>query len=148
MKNFHNRYYISKDLAKDLTKLASAMFDKEKPHAEINNPKPILERLGIVKPKSMQEKIERLFEGPRGLIQQMYEQGEETPDEMNDFFIPGEEEGEPLSPYEYQVMQEETLRHRVDPAPDVPSPSSHEPSVPTGGTPNTQEEPNDQSAES
>lgn len=101
---FHKRYYISKKLAKDLTKLASCMYDPSDPAREINNPKPLFEALGIKKPLSMQERIERLFKGPRGLIQQMYEQGEETPEEMFDFG-PEDDDIEPLSPYEYAEMK-------------------------------------------
>jgi hypothetical protein len=112
---FHKRYYISKKLAKDLTKLTSAMYDPEDPAREINNPKPLFEALGIRKPLSMQEKLERLFRGPRGLIEQMYEQGEERPDEMFDF---GEEDDdiEPISPYEATVMVEERLKEDAPPA--------------------------------
>ena len=122
MNEFPSRYYISKKLANDLTKLASAMYDPEHPEREINNPKPLLEVLGIRKPLSMQEKLERLFEGPRGLIQQMYEQGEETPEEMNDLYI-GEDD-EPISPYEYHVMQEETPRTLPPKNKPAPTPRS------------------------
>lgn len=107
-KEFHKRYYITEKLAKDLTKLASAMYDEKHPESEINNPKPLFEALGIKKPLSMEEKLDRLFRGPRGLIQQMYEQGEETPEEMNDLDI--DDDIEPVSPYEYHVMQDETLK--------------------------------------
>jgi hypothetical protein len=101
---FHKRYYIDKKLAKDLTKLASCMYDPNDPAKEINNPKPLFEALGLKKPMSMQEKIERLFRGPRGLIEQMYEQGEERPEEMFDFG-PDDDDIEPLTPYEYAVMR-------------------------------------------
>ena len=47
---FQKRYYITKKTAKDLTELASCMYDRDNPAVEINNPKPLLERLGITKP--------------------------------------------------------------------------------------------------
>lgn len=104
------RYWITKELADDLTKLSQAMYDENNPAKEILNPKPLFEALGIRKPLSMEEKLERLFRGPRGLIEQMSAQGEETPEEMNDLDI--EDDIEPLSPHEYKIMQEETLKIR------------------------------------
>lgn len=105
---FQKRYWITKKQAKDLTKLASSMYDKDDPAVEINNPKPLLERLGIQKPLTMEQKLDRLFRGPRGIIQTMYEQGEETPEEMNDLQI--EDDVEPVSPYEFKIMEEENLK--------------------------------------
>lgn len=134
MNAFNQRYWISKELAEDLTKLASSMYDPNDPAREINNPKPLLEILGIRKPLSMEEKLERLFRGPRGLIQQMYEQGEETPEEMNDLDI--EDDVEPLSPYEYQVMVEERPS-------SIPTPSSG----PSAGDPKPPEEKTETSPE-
>lgn len=106
MSNFHDRYYITKETAKDLEKLMSSKYDKKHPALEILNPKPLFVALGIKKPKSMQERLEALFRGPRGIIQQMVEQGEETPEEMNDLDI--QEDIEPISPHEMHVMQEES----------------------------------------
>jgi hypothetical protein len=102
---FNKRYFITKELAEDLTKLSHSMYDPEDPAREINNPKPFLEILGLKKPLSMQEKLERLFRGPRGLIEQLKSQGEETPEEMNDFEM--HDDIDPLSPYELTVMEEE-----------------------------------------
>lgn len=121
-KEFHNRYYITKKLADDLTQLSSAMYAESHPEAEINNPKPLFEALGIKKPLSMQEKLDRLFRGPKGLIEQMYEQGEETPEEMNDLTI--EDDVDPISPYEFHIMEEET-------------PSSTNPGEPSGDSPSS-----------
>lgn len=126
MNDFNNRYWITKDLAKDLTKLTSAKYDPANPAMEVNNPKPLLEILGLKKPLSMEQKLERLFRGPRGLIQQMYEQGEETPEEMNDLDIP--DDIEPISPFEYHVMVEEQ-----------PSPLPTDPPAPSAGDPKPQD---------
>lgn len=109
-KAFNKRYWITQDLAEDLTQLANSMYSKDDPATEIMNPKPLLEILGLRKPLTMEQKLERLFRGPRGLIQQMYDQGEETPEEMNDLDI--DDDIEPLSPYEYQIMREETNLYR------------------------------------
>jgi hypothetical protein len=127
-KEFHKRYFISKELAKDLTKLSTAMYAESHPEAEINNPKPLFEALGIRKPLSMQEKLDRLFRGPRGLIEQMYEQGEETPEDFNDLDIP-DDDVEPISPYEYHVMQEEKPSSLSTPS----EPLTPDPSPPDGG---------------
>lgn len=99
-------YWITKDLAKDLTALAHAMYAESNPGVEVNNPKPLMEILGLKKPLSMQEKLDRLFMRPGGLIEQMYEQGEETPEDFDDFDIP-DDDIEPISPYEYHDMQPE-----------------------------------------
>lgn len=95
-------YWLTKEMAEDLTKLTKSVYDPEDPAREIPSPKPILEVLGIKRPKSMQEKIERLFERPGGIIDQMSLQGEETPEEMNDFEI--YDDIEPISPYEMVEM--------------------------------------------
>lgn len=117
---FNKRYYITKRLAKDLTKLASAMYDPDDPAREINNPKPLFEALGIRKPLSMQEKLERLFKGPRGLIEQMYQQGEERPEDFNDLHI--EDDIEPLSPYEFEMMKADNPAPEPEPEPAPPEP--------------------------
>lgn len=104
-KEFNKRYFITPELAGDLCNLANCMYAQNHPEAEINNPKPLFEALGLKKPLSMQEKLDRLFKGPQGLIDQMYDQGEETPEEMADLDIP--DNIEPLSPHEYIEMQPE-----------------------------------------
>ena len=145
MNEFHKRYWITKELADDLTKITTSRYDPDDPAKEINNPKPILELLGFKKPLTMEEKLERLFRGPRGLVQQMYEQGEETPEEMNDLEM--NDDIEPLSPYEYQVMQEETEQFTAanNPLPPTEAPESSDVAPPQGqpegGSPQTQPEP-------
>lgn len=114
---FNKRYWITKKQAKELEKLASCMYDPDDPAREINNPKPLFEVLGLKKPMTMQERIEKLFQGPRGLIEQMYRQGEERPEEMFDFG-PEDDDIEPLSPYEYADMCADNEVQR--PAPKEP----------------------------
>lgn len=137
-------YWITKELAKDLTKLASAMYAEKHPEAEINNPKPLFEALGIKKPMSMEQKLDRLFAGPRGLIEQMYDQGEETPDDFNDFNIP--DDIEPISPYEFQEMQPEepssfsSNQQPSEPTDPPPDPSkAHQDTGPEDNPPEVEE---------
>lgn len=121
---FKKRYWITKKQAADLTKLASAMYSESHPELEINNPKPLFEALGIKKPLSMEQKLDRLFKGPDGIIQQMYEQGEETPEDFNDFEM--YDDIDPVSPYEINDMEPDSPS--FSPKPPSSEPQSSDPS--------------------
>lgn len=136
MDTFNQRYWITKELASDLTELADTMYDPDDPAREVNNPKPLLERLGLKKPLSMQQKLERLFQKHR-LEEQMMAQGEESPEEMADFHIQDEDQM-PISPYEELLMQN-------DPFPSTNNRASlpQDPEGKTGTSNATEEQPED-----
>lgn len=92
---------ITKELHDELKKLRRAMI---KDGIEFLNPTPVAIPIGMERPPSLKEQIQRVLRTE--LSMQAAAQGEETFEEADDFDVP-EDDPDPVSPYEMNEMQYE-----------------------------------------
>jgi len=95
--------------------------------SELHNPIPKMELIGSLKPRSLQEQIQRCMQieiNRRAMIDEL-----ETLEDSMDFDV-DDEDPDPISEYEYHEMKEETPNvdmHRKDVKPDEPTTNSDDP---------------------
>jgi len=121
---------ITKDIFKHVTKLKTAYLNKD--GKEVGNPKPMVLPVGMQRPASLQEQIERVVR--QKMSQKQIDEGIETFEEANDFDVTDEFELAELKS-NYDLLEDEYPVYE----PENPPPSSE---------PATEPEPTPQPADS
>jgi len=108
---------VAKETVEKLTKLRTAMLDGK--GREILNPKPLAIPVGMTKPQSLREEIQKVLREEVG--RQAQEQGKESWEDANDFDVVDDFDTQ-LVESKYQLVEEEFVKDNPFEKPAEPEP--------------------------